>query len=139
MEMRKHQRLPRGASGTTSTIRSIKMGAGNSLGTFGGTEYFGLKAIFSNTLTTVPTAVPTALDAVYTDGLSAGELNGALVWCASRLFLDTDDDEVADTVFTDKVLSIPEDVRMISYVSRQVPIAGTSPLEFATVYLPGLV
>ena len=111
----------------------IVMGGGNSLGTYGATEYFGLWASYSNAaIETVPTAVPTAIDAVYANGLSAGLLNSVLVWCAARTL-------VATVTTFDKMLTVPEGVSVISYRSIQVPIAASDPVEFATVYLTGLV
>ena len=135
--MRKHLRIARpGGSGTTLTV--IVMGAGNSLGTYAAVEYFGLKAISTTGIEEVPTAVPTAIDTVYSDGLSAGLLNGNLVWVASRIYLDTTDNGTPDTSFQDKFISVPEDVSVICYQSHQVPITGGGGTT-ATVYLPGLV
>lgn len=138
--MPKHlRRVLRDPPTAPKVVQTLTVGEGNLIGTFNSTDYYGVKGLASNGIEEVPSAAPDAIDTVYSDGLTAARTEGGiLVWLATKLYLDTDNDGTADTSFADTNATIRKDARIIVKLSYHVPITGGGGTT-ARVYLPYLI
>jgi hypothetical protein len=131
---------------TGTVYRQLLVGSGNTLGTIDSTTYKGLKR--ASALTSVPSAVPTAIGTAYSDGLTAvydlgsnpTATTGTLAWLTSASDVTAKDPGGgADIVIPNAAsFQLREGQLILALSSYKVPISG-APGTYATVYVPAIV